>query len=290
MRATDTDTLVAEEERLMPLTILVVALSNILKVFLLTYSATPLPFLGWILLATPCVMISVINLRFLLGNRPSVGMIPVTVISLLPAAIAGAWAFEAGSFAWWCCILLAVFSFVVCIVFCWWFQRLHAASVSSEALEPNAVLIVLGGLIRNGVPVPTVANRLTVAAELWRESPERVIVLTGGATPDGLTTEAEAMSRWIQEREGVPEASILLETEAINTEQNISRSVKLLQDEGLSDRQMCIVSNDYHLYRALTIGRDYADGLVGVGARVPQRSVLQQWCREVLVVLVKRVW
>ena len=289
MRKPDSDTLVSVEERLMPLTILVVVLSNVLKVLILAYSATPLPLIVWILLATPCVMISIINLRFLLGNKPSVGMLPVTVISQLPAAIAGILAFEFGSIGWWGCTLLAMNSLVACVVFGLWFQRLYKASTRNETVEPDAVLIVLGGMIRDGRPVPTIQNRLHVAADLWRESPERIILLTGGRTTDRSTTEAEAMSRWIQEREGVPESSLILEPTAINTEQNIARSVEILRAAGLDDRQKCIVSNDYHLYRALALGRAYADGLVGVGAPVPQKSVLQQWCREVLTILVKHV-
>lgn len=288
--APDTDTLVTQEERLMPLTFLVIVACTSYDVIVLVATCSPLPVLGWLPLAIPCIMLGLLNARFLLHNRPSIGLMPVALFSLLTPSVAGMWAFRTGSGAWWACTSTGLLSLVVCITFYKWFQRMFKACGTPESVDADAVVIVLGGLILKGEPVPTIANRLHIAADLWRESPERIIVVTGGPTPDGTTTEAQAMARWLQVQEGIPSSAILLETDAINTEQNMALSAKLIQEKGLSGRQACIVSSDYHLYRAITLGRRYLDNIVGVGALVPPTSLLQQWCREVLTILAKRVW
>ncbi|MBQ9005829.1 MAG: YdcF family protein, partial [Atopobiaceae bacterium] len=205
-------------------------------------------------------------------------------------SIAGLWAFPAGSASWWACAVTGTLALLVCVTFFQWFNRMVKACGTQESVDEDAAIVVLGGLIVGGRPVPTIVNRLGIAADLWRESPKRVIVVSGGATPDGATTEAQAMAQWLQEKEGIPSSAILLEDAAINTDQNMELSIKLLKEPGLSVRQVCVVSSDYHLYRAITLGRRYAQDVVGVGALVPPTSMLQQWCREVLTILAKRVW
>ena len=288
--AQDTDTLISQEERLMPLTFFVLAFCTVYDLVLLVTTAPPLPAIGWLALAIPCIMLGVLNARFLLRNRPSIGMAPIALFSLLTPSVAGMWAFQTGSGRWWMCAVTGSFSFVVCVMFCRWFQRMAKSCGTPESVDEDAVIVVLGGLILNGKPVPTIANRLRIAADLWRESPKRIILVSGGVTPDGSTTEAQAMEQWLMEQEGIPSSAILRESSSINTDQNMELSTKVIEKSGLSGRQICVVSSDYHLYRAITLGRRYAMDIVGVGAPVPPTSLLQQWCREVLTILAKRVW
>jgi uncharacterized SAM-binding protein YcdF (DUF218 family) len=94
------------------------------------------------------------------------------------------------------------------------------------------------------------------------------------------------MARYLQEH-GVMRKRILLEPTARNTRENIARSSELLDDRGFCG-QRCVVSSDYHLYRALRDGRSLGIDLCPVAAPTPSGSVPQQWCREVLTILFGR--
>ena len=109
-----------------------------------------------------------------------------------------------------------------------------------------------------------------------------MVVVTGGPTPDGSTTEAHEMARYLHEH-GVGRACVLLEPTARNTRENIARSTELLDERGFSG-QRCVVSSDYHLYRALRETRHLGQDLTPIAAPTPRASVAQQWCREVLTV------
>ncbi|MBP3885444.1 MAG: YdcF family protein, partial [Olsenella sp.] len=159
-----------------------------------------------------------------------------------------------------------------------------------------------------------------LAASLLAGHPERQAILSGGALHstdaenDG-STEADVMRTYLLER-GVPSEKIVLERRATNTWQNIEYSLALAKGLGHSEgmpegasegtatraskcagtrpqsareaRQLCVVSNDYHLYRAIRCGGALGVALVGCGARTPLRSWPQQWCREVLTILAGR--
>jgi uncharacterized SAM-binding protein YcdF (DUF218 family) len=109
-----------------------------------------------------------------------------------------------------------------------------------------------------------------------------MVVVTGGTTPDGSTTEAREMARYLRER-GVRQACVLLEPTARNTRENIARSTELLDERGFSD-QRCVVSSDYHLYRALRETRRLGQELTPIAAPTPPKSAVQQWYREALTI------
>ena len=281
------DTLHDTEMRLRGVSLAVFVICAIVDVFFLFISAGSVSLVFWLLLVIASIAVMTLNLHCLLANGPTIGMIPISLCSLAPAALSATRAFAKYSGPWWATAAISSAAFALSAYLAWWFTQL--AKPCEKQVEPatNAVLLVLGGRIRNGNPVVTVQNRLIVAADLWREAPGRTIVLSGGDAPDEGTTEAEAMRGWIMEREGVPERAILLETRAGNTTENISYSMEVIAEAGLSGRQVCIVTSNYHLYRALAIAQRTNSEIIGVPAPVPKSSALQQWCREVMVILAK---
>lgn len=285
----DTDTLLANEARWKATTLVLCAACTIAACYLLAISTGSMRLGIWLAFALPCIALIASNTYCLISNGITLGMIPVALISLAPASIVAARTASPQGPARWVYMAIAVATLVLTAVLIWWFQRIVNACDYDASVSDNAVIIVLGGLIRNGRPVRTVANRLQVAAQLWRESPLRVIVTTGGPTPDQSSTEAAAMSHWLQVQEGVPASSILVEDQAINTEQNIKQSLELIRERGLDDCQLCIVSSDYHLYRARAYARKLGADVTCIPSQTPKSSRLQQWCREVLTILVKGV-
>ncbi|MDO4537682.1 MAG: YdcF family protein, partial [Coriobacteriales bacterium] len=97
----------------------------------------------------------------------------------------------------------------------------------------------------------------------------------------------EVMARYLLEQ-GIPREQLLVERQARNTRENIAFSLDLVNTQGKSG-ELCVLTSDYHLYRARTMGRSCGVDLSPIPAITPKRSRLQQWCREVLTILYQTV-
>lgn len=242
--------------------------------------------LAWLASCLVSAALHASNLRYLRQHeRATIGMGPVAIVGTLPSLAATLLApglplpLRVAA-----CVCMTVPAAVLA-TFGLWFVRLWLASLTRETIAPDAALIVLGGVVRQGHPGVSLALRLDVAARLWREQPTRTLVTTGGPSADGAPTEAEAMARYLAEQ-GVDPQQVLVEPTALNTRQNVERSLALLRQRGCP-RQICVVSNRYHLYRALREACSLGVRLVPVAAPTPAASALQQWSREVLTILAK---
>lgn len=91
------------------------------------------------------------------------------------------------------------------------------------------------------------------------------------------------MASYLQQL-GVNPARIMVERMARNTDENIRNSIELLEREDMHE-QLCVVSSDYHLHRALRDARKLGVSLAPIAAPTPPASVPQQWCREVMTIL-----
>ncbi len=282
------NTLSAVETRFARLAVLLFVLCSAYDLLLLAYVFSRIDLAFWLIPTILCCIVIGRNLRCLMSNGPTIGMAPLALFSLAPASIAATWALTPLYLPWILATIVAVFSCALSAYFACWFDKLADACHRESRIANDAVLVVLGGRIRDGVPTLTIQQRLKVAADLWKESPQRTILVTGGDTPDGSTTEAQSMYRWLVEVEGVSKTAILLEPHADDTVENIVFSSELLREKGLASRQFCIVTSNYHLYRALEIAENQGVEAVGVGAPVPATSSWQQWCREVMVSRAKR--
>lgn len=212
----------------------------------------------------------------------TIGMMPIALLSVLPPAVAGATAGTLPSMLRVVCAVLSIPLGALLVALLATCVCMRAAYRAHPKVSPTAALIVLGGAIKHGRPCQTLALRLDTALSYWQGAPSRQIVVTGGPTPDGSTTEAREMARYLRER-GVRQACVLLEPTARNTRENIARSTELLDERGFSD-QRCVVSSDYHLYRALRETRRLGQELTPIAAPTPPKSSVQQWCREALTI------
>ena len=245
----------------------------------------------WLCALVAWLVPNVSNMRYWASHRKtSVGMVPPAVASLAPASLAAllwAGANDVLTGLLWAALAVSSGTIAVCT---FWFGRLRSAYAHSEEPERTAVIIVLGGTIRNGMPCPTLVQRLVKAEELWQESPNRMLVLTGGPVPDDPSgkTEADYMADFLSLR-GIPHTSMLLERKALDTAQNVRYSLARMEAlpdaEELEDRQHCVLTSNYHLYRAMEEGRALGVDLVPIACPTPPISRLQQWSREVLAIL-----
>lgn len=90
-------------------------------------------------------------------------------------------------------------------------------------------------------------ERLWAGIQTWERSGGK-LMFTGGPTPDGRGSVAEAMAEVAQEF-GVPRTAILVERESRNTYENLLYSRKLL------DGQVILVTSALHMPRAMAVAR-----------------------------------
>lgn len=91
------------------------------------------------------------------------------------------------------------------------------------------------------------------AAHLWHEGWAPLLVFSGGrgkVTESWETSEAQSFAD-IAESLGVPTSAMLLEEEATNTGENITRTHDLLDRQGVPVRQAILVAKPYMARRAL---------------------------------------
>lgn len=129
-------------------------------------------------------------------------------------------------------------------------------------------LVVLGaGLRPDGTPSESLRFRLDAARDYLEANQETTCIVSGGQGFGEAQTEADAMLDYLLD-EGVPEARIVQERESSTTAENIQFSEKLIEPGS----SVGIVTNDFHLYRALRIAEK--NGLVGAHGLAAQSNPL----------------
>lgn len=282
-----TSTLFTTEKALQPLVLGITWGSCALVAAALGWTLPRLQMGVWLACALPALALEASNLHYQRTHpTTTIGMIPVALFSLITPCVAGLCTGQLVPLAT-IAITTALAALLAMLgVFLFWAYRLRRTYASHPQVSPTAALIVLGGAIKRGRPCETLALRLDEAARLWHECPTLTLVVSGGPTPDDSTTEAAEMAHYLQQQ-GVDHSAILQEPKARNTRENIALSCALLDQRGHAG-QRCVVSSDYHLWRALRDARALGIELTPIAAQTPRASILQQWCREILTILFGR--
>lgn len=108
-------------------------------------------------------------------------------------------------------------------------------------------IVVLGaGIQPDGTPSPILAERLDTAIALYERGAAAHIIVSGGQ--DAAQSEVSAMRNYLLDS-GIPSLAITSDTHGIDT----FASVKNLHDT-YNAQQVILVSQRFHLYRAVFIG------------------------------------
>lgn len=128
-----------------------------------------------------------------------------------------------------------------------------AQSTLSDA-EPDAV-VILGAAVWDGEPSPVLNRRIAAGAAWLAEHPDVPVVVTGGVDTGETVSEAAVMAAALEDY-GIDSDRIYLEEQATNTLENLTCSIALLEEVGLSSEQLLVVSSAPHLARVrLLAGR-----------------------------------
>ncbi len=157
------------------------------------------------------------------------------------------------------------------------------AAVTADTPRSPAYLVVLGGGIRkNGDPSRTLAARLDAAIRYARANPHVILIASGGKGTGMPHPEADTMERYLTAKGGISGARILKEDTSLDTIQNLVLCRKLIREREGTLPSVAILTSDSHLKRALLLARrsGYTE-CVGVAAPTELLFVPNNYTREI---------
>lgn len=137
-------------------------------------------------------------------------------------------------------------------------------------------LVVLGAGLDGDQVTPLLASRIDKAIQLYHKQPSVQLIMTGGQGDDELVSEGFAMAKYALDK-GLPCEAVIVEDKAVNTEENIAFSHQLMAKE---ETKFAVVSNNYHVFRALILAREQGLECIGFGARTKWYFAINAFIRE----------
>ena len=123
--------------------------------------------------------------------------------------------------------------------------RIVHAAAKSPAHHADAI-VVFGAAEYAGRPSPVFRARLDHGFELFRKGFAPVVITTGGAAQDPEFSEGGVGRDYLAGR-GIPEQSLIAETQGSDTAQSAERVANIMRANGM---KTCIAASDaYHVFR-----------------------------------------
>lgn len=155
-------------------------------------------------------------------------------------------------------------------------------SCFGAAAQPGAdYCIILGAQWKAEGPSEVLRKRLDKAIEYLRANPDTVAVVSGGQGSNETVSEAAGMRQYLLDA-GIGEERILLEDRSSNTRENLAFSAGLLEKK---DARVVVVTNNFHIFRALGIARKQGYRVEGLAADSTVWMLPNNLLREFLGVL-----
>ncbi len=125
-------------------------------------------------------------------------------------------------------------------------------NASGKKAEPDSTVVVLGCKVNGTVPSLTLSKRLNAAASYLEENTGSNCIVSGGQGKGEIVTEASVMYDWFLDR-GFSEDRIFPESEAKDTQENLIKSMEIIEAHPEWGEKIAIATSDFHVYRALQI-------------------------------------
>lgn len=145
---------------------------------------------------------------------------------------------------WWLRLL------VLAVVLAAFFLAVTAVQVvrtaSLQELHPADAIVIFGAAEYSGRPSPVLRARLDHALDLFHRGLAPVVITTGGAASDPVFSEGGVGRDYLMHH-GVPERSLIAETQSHDTAESALRVGVIMRANGLHS---CVaVSDAYHVFR-----------------------------------------
>lgn len=187
------------------------------------------------------------------------------------------------------------------------FAAVESCIVKTMFMEPEPNLeyvIVLGAQVKGEVPSKALRKRLQAAEKYMRDNPQTRAVLSGGKGDGEDISEAECMYRYLAEA-GIEKERLLVEDKSTTTLENLRFSAKVIEEDlrakgagstkemqevSAMERKVGILSNNFHVYRAMLLGRKmgYTD-FYGVPAGSDYKLQIHYMVREFFALIKEKM-
>lgn len=133
-----------------------------------------------------------------------------------------------------------------------------------DEARPADAIVVFGAAEYAGRPSPVYRARLDHAYELFERGLAPMVITTGGAGADPKFNEG-GVGRDYLSRRGVPDRSLIAETQSEDTAESAQRVSAILRANGMHN--VVAVSDAYHIFRIKRLMSRY--GIVAYGSPRP---------------------
>lgn len=183
-------------------------------------------------------------------------------------------------------VLKVMISFLLVVVACGVvyagisFSFIYHASKTEPTAQADTMIILGSKVIGDpAYPSEVLQERLDSAIEYLEEYPFTIVIVTGGQGADESASEASVMRTYLVDH-GIADNRILIEDQSTSTKENL-QNAKTLYD---LDKTV-IVTNDFHMYRALAIAKEVGiEEASGLPAVSKTSFTAYAYLREILAV------
>ncbi|MDQ0176591.1 YdcF family protein [Bacillus chungangensis] len=173
---------------------------------------------------------------------------------------------------------------IVIFICCFSFVVIHLSIVNAgkKSPEPNAdYLVVLGAKLDGEQMSLSLLYRMNAAFTYLEANPNTKVIVSGGKGAGEIITEAEAMARFLEDN-GIEKNRIIKEESSTSTYENLLFTKQLI---GGKQKDIVIVSSDFHLFRAGIIAKRVGFEPQFLAAPTPEIVKIKLWLREYAVVV-----
>ena len=148
----------------------------------------------------------------------------------------------------------------------------------AKQLEDVDCILVLGSGVLDNKPGPMLEDRILTGIELYNNNVSKKIIMSGDHMQDDYD-EVNVMKTYAI-NEGVPSSDIFMDHAGISTYDSLYRAKEIFEV-----KKVIIVTQKYHLYRALYIAKSLGIEAYGVSANL--RDYPGQFKREIREILAR---
>ncbi len=148
----------------------------------------------------------------------------------------------------------------------------------TEDLTDTDCAVILGAGVRDGKPTPMLKDRLLTGIELYKSGAVKKLIMSGDHGSEDYD-EVNIMKSFAVDN-GVPAEDIFMDHAGFSTYETVYRTKEIFEADNI-----IIVSQEYHLYRALYIAKKLDVKAVGVSA--DRRTYSGQKMRDLREILAR---
>lgn len=171
-------------------------------------------------------------------------------------------------FIWVCSIGICIFLVILSLII---------SKMNVKVVKNLDYIIVLGAQVKESGPSVVLRYRLDRAVSYLKENDNTLVIVSGGKGINEPATEASVMKEYLVNN-GINEERIIIEDKSNTTKENLINSKKITRD----NKSIGIVTNNFHMYRALLIGKKYKVKAVGIPSKSTSYYLPNNLLREVI--------